>query len=130
MALLLDTHIWLWSLLDPARLSRQAQDALTAPENRLHLSSISFWEILLLCERGRLLLKPDAGRWIRNAVIASPVSEVPLTLDVILASASLDLPHRDPADRLIAASAKALDLTLVTADSRLISCDGVKVIAA
>ena len=130
MALLLDTHIWLWSLLDPARLSKSARNALTAPDNRLHLSSISFWETLLLAESGRLALKPDAGRWIRNAIAASPVSEIPLTLDVVLASASVNLPHRDPADRLIAASAKAFDLTLVTADSRLIACDDVEVLVS
>ena len=130
MALLLDTHIWLWSLLDPARLSRSARNALTAPDNRLHLSSISFWETLLLAESGRLALKPDAGRWIRNAIAASPVSEIPLTLDVVLASASVNLPHRDPADRLIAASAMAFDLTLVTADSRLIACDDVEVLVS
>ena len=130
MALLLDTHIWLWSLLDPARLSKSARNALTAPDNRLHLSSISFWETLLLAESGRLALKPDARRWIRNAIGASPVSEIPLTLDVVLASASVNLPHRDPADRLIAASAKAFDLTLVTADSRLIACDDVEVLVS
>ena len=130
MALLLDTHIWLWSLLDPARLSKSARNALTAPDNRLHLSSISFWETLLLAESRRLALKPDARRWIRNAIGASPVSEIPLTLDVVLASASVNLPHRDPADRLIAASAKAFDLTLVTADSRLIACDDVEVLVS
>lgn len=129
MALLLDTHIWLWSLLDPARLSNSVRKALTAPDNRLHLSSISFWEALLLAERGRLALQPDAGRWMRNAITASPVSEIPLTLEIVLASASVILPHRDPADRLIAASAKALDLTLVTADRRLIACDDVQVLA-
>ena len=130
MALLLDTHIWLWSLLDPARLSKNVRRALTASDNKLHLSSISFWEALLLAERGRLSLNPDAGRWIRNAIATSPVSEVSLTLDVVLASANIRLPHRDPADRLIAASAKAFDLTLVTADRRLIACDDVEVLAA
>lgn len=130
MALLLDTHIWLWSLLDPARLSKNVREALTAPDNTLHLSSISFWEALLLAERGRLSLKPDVGRWIRNAIATSPVSEVPLSLDVVLASTTIKLPHRDPADRLIAASAKAFDLTLVTADRRLIACDDVEVLVA
>ena len=130
MALLLDTHVWLWSLLDPARLSPTARDALTAPGNTLHVSSISFWETLLLAERGRLDLEPDPGNWLRKALTASPVSESPVTLDVVLASVSINLPHRDPADRLIAASAKAFDLTLVTADGRLLACDDVSVLAA
>ena len=59
----------------------------------------------------------------------SPVSEVPLTMDIVMASASVNLPHRDPADRLIAATAKSLDLTLLTADSRLIDCRDIRVLA-
>ena len=60
----------------------------------------------------------------------SPVSELPLTMDVVLVSASINLPHRDPADRLIAATAKAFDLTLVTADQRLMECRDINVLAA
>ena len=59
----------------------------------------------------------------------SPVSEVPLTMDIVMASASVNLPHRSPADRLIAATAKSLDLTLLTADSRLIDCRDIRVLA-
>ena len=126
---LLDTHVWLWSLLDPARLSTKALDALTKAETALHLSSISLWESLLLAERGRIALEPDPAVWLRKAMAESPVSEVSLTMDVVVASASLNLPHRDPADRLIAATAKSLDLTLVTADRRLIACNDIKVLA-
>lgn len=126
---LLDTHIWLWSLLDPARLSTKARDALTESETALHLSSISVWESFLLAERGRIALEPSPTAWLRKAMAESPVSEVPLTMDVVMASASVNLPHRDPADRLIAATAKSLDLTLVTADRRLIDCRDVRVLA-
>lgn len=126
---LLDTHVWLWSLLDPARLSTKALDALTESEAALHLSSISLWESLLLAERGRIALEPSPTAWLRKAMAESPVSEAPLTMDVVMASASVNLPHRDPADRLIAATAKSLDLTLVTADRRLIDCRGIRVLA-
>lgn len=126
---LLDTHIWLWSLLDPARLSTEALDALTESETALHLSSISLWESLLLAERGRIALEPSPVAWLRKAMAESPVSEAPLTMDVVIASASVNLPHRDPADRLIAATAKSLDLTLITADRRLIACKEVRVLA-
>ncbi len=126
---LLDTHVWLWSLLDPARLSTKALDALTESEAALHLSSISLWESLLLAERGRIALEPSPTAWLRKAMAESPVSEAPLTMDVVMASASVNLPLRDPADRLIAATAKSLDLTLVTADRRLIDCRGIRVLA-
>ena len=126
---LLDTHVWLWSLLEPARLSTKALDALTGSETALHLSSISLWESLLLAERGRIALEPSPTAWLRKAMAESPVSEVPLTMDIIMASASVNLPHRDPADRLIAATAKSLDLILVTADRRLIDCRDIRVLA-
>ncbi len=51
MKLLLDTHIWLWSALDPARLSRRVAAALENPTNELWLSPISLWEVLTLCNR-------------------------------------------------------------------------------
>ena len=59
MGLLLDTHIWLWSLLDPDRLGDSTRQALGSRENELRLSPISVWEALLLSERGRVALNPD-----------------------------------------------------------------------
>ena len=130
MPLLLDTHVWLWSLLEPARLSEKVRDLLAAPGTELHLSSISLWETLLLAERGRLALEPDAQSWLRRAMSMSPVKETPLTFDVALASRSIELTHKDPADRFIAASAKVFSLTLVTADKRLLKCRDLDVLAA
>ena len=126
---LLDTHVWLWSLLDSARLSTKAQDVLSDPEAALHLSSVSLWESLLLAERGRIVLEPGPTAWLRKAMAASPLAEVPLSMDVVMASTSVHLPHRDPADRLIAATAKSRDLTLLTADRRLIACKDIRVLA-
>ena len=130
MTLLLDTHVWLWSLLEPARLSDQARDLLAAPGTELHLSPISLWETLLLAERGRLALEPDAQSWLGKAMSISPVTETPLTFDVALASRSIALTHQDPADRFIAASAKLFSLTLLTADKRLLECRDLDVLAA
>ena len=61
MKLLLDTHIWLWGLLDPDRLTPSVRRALQAPENELWLSPISVWEALILVERGRLTVKGSAA---------------------------------------------------------------------
>ncbi|MYC59837.1 MAG: type II toxin-antitoxin system VapC family toxin [Gammaproteobacteria bacterium] len=120
--LLLDTHIWLWSLLDTRRLSPNALDLLASDAVSLHLSSISIWETLLLAERGRLELSGGRLRWIRGALSESPVTETPITNEVALASRSVRLAHEDPADRFIAASAKVFGLTLLTADQRLLAC--------
>ena len=128
MELLLDTHIWLWSLLDPDRLGDSTRQALGSRENELRLSPISVWEALLLSERGRVALNPDPHRWLRKAMSIAPVAEAPLTIDVALASRRVDLEHQDPADRFIVATAAVHGLTLVTADARLLRCRGIEVL--
>lgn len=116
MKLLLDTHIWLWSLLEPKRLSRRVAKALGDSRNELWLSPISTWEILVLCQKGRLALNEDAEFWIARAMALAPLHEAPLTHEVALATQAVQLPQRDPADRFLAATAKVYGLTLVTAD--------------
>ena len=128
MGLLLDTHIWLWGLLDPDRLSASLKRALTSGENELHLSPISVWESLLLAERGRVSLRPDAHRWLRKSLSVLPVVEAPVTTEVALASRTITLTHRDPADRFIAATAAVFELTLATADARLLQCPDIEVL--
>jgi len=126
---LLDTHIWLWALLDPARLSRAVRALLASPTETLRLSPISVWEAVMLAERGRIALEPDPRSWLDRALAAAPVAEAPLTFEVAMASRSIALEHRDPADRFIAASALVFGLTLVTADARLLDCPDIEVLA-
>jgi PIN domain nuclease of toxin-antitoxin system len=54
--LLQDTHIWLWSLLEPDRLARRVAEELEKPDNELWLSPVSVWEFLILVEKGRVSL--------------------------------------------------------------------------
>jgi PIN domain nuclease of toxin-antitoxin system len=118
--LLLDTNIFLWSLLEPARLSERVAAAVADPQNELWLSPIVIWEVLMLAERGRLSLEPDAQTWVRRAFQAVPFREAPMNYEVAIQSRAIDLEHRDPADRFLAATALVYDLTLVTADERLL----------
>lgn len=118
--LLLDTHIWLWGLLEPDRLVPAVRDALQSPDNELWLSPISVWEALVLVERGRLLLTTSPAEWVQNMVRAIPRREAALTHDIAVMSRQLSLSHEDPADRFLAATARVLGLTLVTADERLL----------
>ena len=121
MKLLLDTHIWLWALLDPERLSPAVRAALASAENELWLSPISVWEALLLAERGRVRVDTAPTEWVERMVSALPRREAPLTHDIAVASRRLTLSHEDPADRFLAATAQVLGLTLVTADARLMA---------
>jgi PIN domain nuclease of toxin-antitoxin system len=119
LRLLLDTHIWLWSLLAPGQLSRAVVRAFEQPATELWLSPISVWEALMLIERGRVQVDRPAADWVTEALAAVPLREAPLTHQVALESRRLRLPHADPADRFLAATARVYDLTLVTADRRL-----------
>ncbi len=129
MKLLLDTHIWIWGLLDPDRLSSRVRSALESPDNELWLSPISVWEAHLLVERGRLTVDLTPALWVEQMVQALPRREAPLTHQIALASRQLALSHTDPADRFIAATAKVLDLTLVTADQRLLASSEFRTLA-
>jgi PIN domain nuclease of toxin-antitoxin system len=129
LRLLLDTHIWVWSVADPGRLAPRFSRVLEDDRNELWFSPISTWELILLNEVGRLQLLPDPTSWISNALAAVPLKEATLTQEVALASKEIQLPHRDPADRLIAATARAYDLILLTADKRLAHGKGFSILS-
>lgn len=120
MRLLLDTHIWIWSLLEPAKLSKRVRTELEAPDNELWLSPISVWELLILIEKGRVEIDKDPVSWVADVSRSVALREAAITHDVAVESRVIDLPHQDPADRFLAATARVYDLTLVTADDRLL----------
>jgi PIN domain nuclease of toxin-antitoxin system len=123
MRLLLDTHIWIWSLLDPDRLAGRVRTALEEEDQELWLSPVSVWEALLLLERGRLVGPGNPHETVERMLGAGPFREAALSHAVAFESRRLDLAHDDPADRFIAATAVVYDLTLVTGDLRLLACD-------
>ena len=129
MDLLLDTHIWIWMTLEPARLSNRVARALQDLENQLWLSPISVWELWMLTQKQRVRLNEDAVTWARRTIETLGLSDATLTTDVALETSSLRLFQGHPADRLLAATAQVFDLTLVTADNKLIGAPGLKVLA-
>ena len=129
MRLLLDTHIWIWSALERRRLSKRVAAALEASKNELWLSPISVWELMRLTEQGRITLDRAVTRWIADVCDAVPLRDAPLTREVAVESRCVPLLHEDPADRFIAATARVYELTLVTADERLMGVEGLEVLA-
>lgn len=127
--LLLDTHIFLWALLEPERLSQKVRRALSNPETEVWLSPVSLWETLLLAERGRLQLQEKPEQWIRSVLKSTPLREAPLNFEIALLSHRLDINTEDPADRFIAATAKVFDCALVTADRNLQKSKQIRVLA-
>ena len=125
---LLDTHIFLWGLLEPERLPHSFAQVLEKPDIELWVSPITVWETLLLAERGRVVLHPDPISWVRTALQAGPFHEAPLTHEVAIQSRLIELPHQDPADRFLAATALVYRLTLITLDERLLEAPEVPTI--
>jgi PIN domain nuclease of toxin-antitoxin system len=129
MRLLLDTHIWLWAYLEPHRLSSEVHRAFTDPGNVRFLSPASVWEFIVLLEKKRITLRQDFGDWLEQSKATLELEEAPLDWKIVRETRFVMLGHKDPADRFLAATAIAYDLTLVTADQRLLQVAGLKTIA-
>ena len=127
MKLLLDTHIWLWGLIDSSKLSRRVRAELENPANEVWISSVSVWEALLLHAKRRIHLSSDLAAWFADAT--SYGREAPLTHEIVFLAQSLPLPHKDPADRFLAATAKVLGLVLVTQDPELLGLGDIQTLA-
>jgi PIN domain nuclease of toxin-antitoxin system len=115
--LLLDTHIWIWSKADPKRLGKRVARELSNSSNELWLSPVSVWEALVLMQKGRIRVE-NPFAWVQRAT--EQLREAPLTHEIVRTGLGLPLSHADPADRFLAATAKVLNLTLVTADQKLL----------
>jgi PIN domain nuclease of toxin-antitoxin system len=121
--MVLDTHVWLWWLHDPGRLSVPARRALEAarPGAPLLVSAISVWEIAVKADAGRLTLPLPMDEWFAAAADDRSVSVEPVMPADFIASFALPGEiHRDPADRIIVAFARRRGATLVTADQKLL----------
>lgn len=115
--IVLDTHVWLWWISDPGRLSHAARSAIDAGP-RIGISMLSAWEVAMLVARGRIELDREVSTWVRQAVSRDRVE--PVAPSVAAEAALLDgetFPG-DPVDRLIYATARALRARLVTRRDR------------
>ena len=135
--LLLDTHVWVWLMLGDSRVkhSKSFASVLGASSaGKLYLSAISVWEVAMLEAKGRLVFSLDIDQWIPRALAAPGLSLVPLLPKISIESCRLPGEfHGDPADRIIVASARHMNYTLLTADAAIIKyahsghCKAIKV---
>lgn len=128
MRLLLDTHIWIWSYSEAHKLSSNVTREITNPENERYLSAISIWETIVLLEKRRIRFGTDFGESFKRSKQELNLIELPLNWEVAHEVRFTLLNYRDPADRFLVATAKVYDLTLVTADERLMSIPGIRVL--
>ena len=119
--ILLDTHILIWLDQGSERLGVKARRTLekALPADELGIASITFWEIAMLLDKGRVLFQGDLNEW-RVELINAGFNEQVLDPNVALQAGFLKGFHGDPADRLIAATALHTGSRLMTADKRLL----------
>ena len=122
MRLLLDTHVLLWALSEPDRLSREAARAIRDPESEVFVSAATGWEIAIKQSLGKLDLPGPAAEWLPEALERTGIQEMPIRLADTLRTAALPWHHRDPFDRLLVAQAGG-GLVFVTRDERMRSYD-------
>lgn len=127
-SLMVDTHVLLWMLTDPDRLSASASQLLANRDVRLCVSAASAWEIATKHRLGKL---PQADVLVRGYVRhlnRLAVGELAINSEHALLAGSLEWPHRDPFDRMIAAQCMIESLPLVTADPAFESLSGIRLI--
>jgi PIN domain nuclease of toxin-antitoxin system len=120
MAPLIDTHVWIWWLTRLPRLSPRIISILDEMPERPFLSVASLWELSLLVEIGRIELMPSAAAWLEQATHPETVQLAQITRSVALELFAFPKKfRRDPADRMIIATARSLDLPLLTYDQEI-----------
>lgn len=120
--IVLDTHAWIWLVDSPDLLGPAARKAIAAarPKREVFISSISAWEVHMLCARGRLRFSVDPEVWISRCERISFLRFLPV--DNEIARLAVQLPgdfHADPADRMIVATARFLGAPLATRDAKI-----------
>jgi len=125
---LLDTHIWVWMVDDPRRIPDHILPIVSDAENYpFYLPAISVWEVAKKVSLGKLQMSIPLRDWVMKATRLPFIELVPLSVDISLESTMLPGNfHRDPADQMIVATARYLDLVLLTSDQKIIEYEHVK----
>jgi PIN domain nuclease of toxin-antitoxin system len=126
-SLLLDTHVWIWFMLASDELAVSGRNVINraAAAGRLRIAAISLWETALLASGGRVVLSQPLAQWMTQAVSAPGLAIEPLLPQVAVEAYALpDAFHRDPADRLIVATARVTNAALMTRDRRILDYAG------
>lgn len=117
MKILVDTHLLLWSTVEPDRLPESARLLLEDLSNELDFSSASIWEIAIKAAKPRSNITADA-RAVRDRLIEIGYRELPITSEHTIAAAAFPTIHKDPFDRLLLSEAVSENLVLMTSDSK------------
>jgi PIN domain nuclease of toxin-antitoxin system len=124
-AVLIDTHVWLWLAQGNDRLwDTQGFSAIrnARESGGIFISIISVWEIGMLASKGRILVRQDYRRWIESALQERDIRLQPMTPGIAVESSQLPGEfHADPVDRILVATARELNVPLITADAGILA---------
>ncbi len=119
MKVLLDTHVFVWAVAYPERLSPRAKRVIENPRNEVLLSVASVWEMTIKVSLGKLAIPAPAIPFIQKQLVAQHIGLLAIQLSHLERLENLPLHHRDPFDRLLVAQCLEEDATLITVDSQL-----------
>lgn len=125
--LLLDTHVWIWLMEGSEELGSRQQKIINkaAQDGSVSIAAISTWEIATLITKGKIKLEKPLLAWIQKALSLPGVELKPLTPEIAVESSQLpENFHADPADRLIVATSRLHQLTLLTRDQKILNYAG------
>ena len=128
--ILLDTHAWIWTQSAKSLLSDKAKRVIKKTQtDQRAIASISIWEFAMMVSKGRIHLKIDPKRWLDHSINNSGLQVIELSPEIAMESCNLpgDF-HKDPADRIIVATARTHNMTLLTKDSKIIQYPHVEAI--
>lgn len=119
MKLLLDTHAFLWFVLDDPKLSLSARQAIESDSNQVCISPASYWEIAIKISLGKYRLNGSFEAFWDTGMRRNDITVLPIEIRHAATLAAMPFHHKDPFDRLVVAQALAEQLSLVSADLRL-----------
>ena len=119
MKVLIDSHVYVWALLNDRRLSARARDVLQSEEHELFFSLASLWELSIKIRLGKLRTLTSSVGFVHDSLRENRVAVLPVRYDDLLALEHLPAHHRDPFDRMLIAQAMANGLQLLTEDAEM-----------
>lgn len=123
MKVLLDTHAWLWMMLEPQRIGPLTRALVTDPGHTFYLSVASTWELAIKHAAGRITLPEPPLAYVRTRTRADGITLLAMSLEHVCRAAALPRHHADPFDRVLVAQAEIESLVLLTHDLQIARYD-------
>jgi PIN domain nuclease of toxin-antitoxin system len=119
MKLLLDTHVFLWFVLNDRQLTEVACSLISNPDNDVLISPATYWEIAIKVSLGKYQLPSSFEEWMEQQIQVNEFTILPISIAHAATIATLPFHHRDPFDRLLVAQAITEAIALISADAAL-----------